>query len=106
MILCRYNGWKYVGELFEKYVPNKEAYILCVGAGTGLEGVRLAQLGYKNMDAHDGSAEMLKVTISADCKCKRVVRSPRNVGYLSIACTSCWRQSRRGASSKPTNTMR
>ena len=59
----RYNGWKYVGELFEKHIPNKEAYILCVGAGTGLEGVRLAQLGYKNMDAHDGSAEMLKVVI-------------------------------------------
>ena len=62
----RYNGYKYVGELLERHVPDRDAYILCVGIGTGLKGVVLTQRGYKNIDAHEGSAEMLEVNINSE----------------------------------------
>ena len=54
-------GWtgpKYVSEFFARYVP-KEARILDAGSGTGLVGLTLSQLGYRDLAAMDISQGML-----------------------------------------------
>ena len=44
-----------------KILPNKDASILDAGAGTGMVGEALAELGYTNLTAIDLSEEMLEV---------------------------------------------
>ena len=53
-----YRGPQITAEFFTRYVP-KEAMILDAGAGTGLMGVVLAELGYHNLAAMDLSQGML-----------------------------------------------
>ncbi len=55
-------GWigpKYTAQMFSQFVP-KEATILDAGAGTGLVGYFLAELGYSNLVAMDLSDGMLE----------------------------------------------
>jgi predicted TPR repeat methyltransferase len=47
--------------LLAKNVSDKKSRILDVGSGTGLAGVELSLLGFKNLDALDYSPEMLAV---------------------------------------------
>ena len=54
-----YKGPQIASEYFMRYVP-KEAHILDAGAGTGLVGVVLSKLGYKDMVAMDLSQGMLE----------------------------------------------
>ena len=49
---------KVAAETFGQFVP-KESKVLDAGAGTGLVGVELNRLGYKNIDAMDMSRGML-----------------------------------------------
>lgn len=44
-----------------RHLPDEEAAILDVGAGTGLAGIELRKLGYSNLAAVDFSDEMLQV---------------------------------------------
>ncbi len=48
----------------EKVLPDKQARILDAGAGTGMVGEALADLGYTNITAVDLSAEMLEIARS------------------------------------------
>ena len=54
-----YKGPQIASEFFTRYVP-KEAKILDAGAGTGLVGVILSELGYQDMVAMDLSQGMLE----------------------------------------------
>ncbi|XP_013399052.1 uncharacterized protein LOC106165388 [Lingula anatina] len=56
-----YAGHKIAAETLAKWVKNKDARILDAGAGTGLVGECLQQLGYNNLDALDISPEMLAI---------------------------------------------
>jgi len=49
----------FIGDLFAKYVPDHEARILDAGVGTGLGGVYVAGLGYKDLFGIDMSRGML-----------------------------------------------
>lgn len=48
-----------IGDLFMKYVKNREARILDAGAGTGLGGEYIKRKGYDNLFAIDASQGML-----------------------------------------------
>ena len=48
-----------VAAMLEQHVPNKASRILDVGAGTGLVGVALSELGYRNVIGADISSEMI-----------------------------------------------
>lgn len=56
-----YNGAKLVVEQFLTLNLAKDSKILDLAAGTGLVGLELSKNGYTNIDALDGSAEMLAV---------------------------------------------
>jgi predicted TPR repeat methyltransferase len=51
---------KITAEVLDRYLPGKGVRILDAGAGTGLVGVALRELGYANIDALDVSEEMLR----------------------------------------------
>jgi predicted TPR repeat methyltransferase len=53
-----YIGPRLGAEYFAKHVA-KDAHVLDAGAGTGLVGIELARLGYKNIDGMDMSQGML-----------------------------------------------
>lgn len=48
-------------EALSRHVPRLQARILDVGAGTGLAGIELARLGYRNVAAVDFSEGMLEI---------------------------------------------
>ena len=48
---------------FQRYVKDKSKYIIDVGCGTGLVGLQLKKLGYKNFDGVDISQEMIDIAI-------------------------------------------
>jgi ubiquinone/menaquinone biosynthesis C-methylase UbiE len=50
-------------QIFERYVKDKTTYIIDVGCGTGLVGLQLNKLGYKNFDGVDISKEMIDIAI-------------------------------------------
>ena len=50
-------------QIFQRYVKDKSKYIIDVGCGTGLVGLQLKKLGYKNFDGVDLSREMIDITI-------------------------------------------
>jgi len=50
-------------QIFERYVKDKTTYIIDVGCGTGLVGLQLNKLGYKNFDGVDISQEMIDIAI-------------------------------------------
>ena len=50
-------------ETFQRYVKDKSKYIIDVGCGTGLVGLQLKKLGYKNFDGVDISQEMIDIAI-------------------------------------------
>lgn len=57
------SAWKTVpptaANMLAKYLPNKTAPLLDVGAGTGMMGVALSKLGFENISGFDISASML-----------------------------------------------
>lgn len=61
-----YNAPKAMAELCAKYFT-AEARIIDLCAGTGLVGEVLHRVGYKHLDAHDGSAEMLEEAKKKNC---------------------------------------
>ena len=48
-------------QTFQRYVKDKSKYIIDVGCGTGLVGLQLKKLGYKNFDGVDLSQEMIDI---------------------------------------------
>ena len=52
---------KAVNEIFQGSIAKSEVRLMDAGAGTGLTGVELKNLGYGNIDALDISQEMLNV---------------------------------------------
>ena len=50
-------------QTFQRYVKDKSKYIIDVGCGTGLVGLQLKKLGYKNFDGVDISQEMIDIAI-------------------------------------------
>jgi ubiquinone/menaquinone biosynthesis C-methylase UbiE len=50
-------------QIFERYVKDKTTNIIDVGCGTGLVGLQLNKLGYKNFDGVDISQEMIDIAI-------------------------------------------
>jgi len=50
-------------QIFERYVKDKTTYIIDVGCGTGLVGLQLNKLGYKNFDGVDISQKMIDIAI-------------------------------------------
>jgi len=60
-----YIGHKKLAMLANKYL-SKNAKILNVGAGTGLDAYELKKNGYYNIDGHDGSEKMLEAAESRD----------------------------------------
>jgi SAM-dependent methyltransferase len=48
-------------QTFQRYVKDKSKYIIDVGCGTGLVGLQLKKLGYKNFDGVDISQEMIDI---------------------------------------------
>ena len=50
-------------QTFQRYVKDKSKYIIDVGCGTGLVGLQLKKLGYKNFDGVDLSQEMIEIAI-------------------------------------------
>ena len=50
-------------QIFQRYVKDKSKYIIDVGCGTGLVGLQLKKLGYKNFDGVDLSQEMIDIAI-------------------------------------------
>jgi len=50
-------------QTFQRYVKDKSTYIIDVGCGTGLVGLQLKKLGYKNFDGVDISQEMIDIAI-------------------------------------------
>ena len=50
-------------QIFERYVKDKTTYIIDVGCGTGLVGLQLNKLGYKNLDGVDISQKMIDIAI-------------------------------------------
>ncbi|KAJ6650044.1 Methyltransferase-like protein 27 [Pseudolycoriella hygida] len=62
-----YNGPKLVAEQFDALgIPN-DSKIMDLAAGTGLVGSALKDLGYTNIDALDGSVEMLVAAKERQC---------------------------------------
>ncbi|XP_013409154.1 uncharacterized protein LOC106172798 [Lingula anatina] len=58
----QYNGPKFTAQTIDElFGENKDALILDAGAGTGLVGEELQNLGFTNLVALDGSQEMLDV---------------------------------------------
>lgn len=53
-------GAEQLVEKLKEFGYGKDASILDLGCGTGAAGVRLQNLGYKNIDGADLSSEMLK----------------------------------------------
>ena len=51
-------------QIFQRYVKDKTKNIIDVGCGTGLVGLQLKKLGYKNFDGIDISKEMIDIAIS------------------------------------------
>lgn len=62
-----YNGHKLVVEQFDAFGVAKDSKIMDLAAGTGLVGALLSENGYTNIDALDGSAEMLVAAKNAKC---------------------------------------
>ncbi len=62
-----YNGPKLAVEEFVKFGVPKDARILDLAAGTGLVGLALSENGYTNIDALDGSDEMLVAARERNC---------------------------------------
>lgn len=62
-----YNGPKLVVEQFVEFGVPKDAKILDLAAGTGLVGFELSKNGYTNIDALDGSDEMLVAARERKC---------------------------------------
>lgn len=56
-----YTGPAKLAEAFAETVPDREAWVLDVGCGTGLVGAQLARFGFKNVDGLDLVPEMLEV---------------------------------------------
>ncbi|CAH1797950.1 unnamed protein product [Owenia fusiformis] len=56
-----YNGPRYAAEAVNMYIPNKDARIIDVAAGTGKVAEELQKLGFMNLDALDPSTRMLKI---------------------------------------------
>jgi predicted TPR repeat methyltransferase len=62
MAVAEYNNPVDVAVELEKLFPNTiDVKILDVGAGTGVGGKKLAELGFDNVDATDGSPQMLDI---------------------------------------------
>lgn len=51
-------------EVVLDHVKDKNAYIMSLGGGTGLDGQKMYEAGYRNLDCHDGSEEMLEAARS------------------------------------------
>lgn len=62
-----YNGPKLVVEHFVEFNISKDSRILDMAAGTGLVGSQLRDKGYTNIDALDGSVEMLVMAKERQC---------------------------------------
>lgn len=62
-----YNGPKLVVEQFVKFDIPKDSNIIDIAAGTGLVGMILHENGYTNIDALDGSPEMLVMAKERKC---------------------------------------
>lgn len=58
-VALAYRGPQYCADMLSALLPNKEAVILDVAAGTGLVGGELKKRGFCNIHAHDGSLNML-----------------------------------------------
>lgn len=63
----KYNGPKLIVEEFVKFGIAKDAKLLDVAAGTGLVGLELKANGYTNIDAIDGSEDMLVAAREGNC---------------------------------------
>ena len=50
-------------QIFQRYVKDKTKNIIDVGCGTGLVGLQLKKLGYKNFDGIDISKEMIDIAV-------------------------------------------
>ena len=55
-------------QIFQRYVKDKTKNIIDVGCGTGLVGLQLKKLGYKNFDGIDISKEMIDIAIDRGYK--------------------------------------
>ncbi|XP_037042536.1 uncharacterized protein LOC119078911 [Bradysia coprophila] len=65
--VMNYNGHKLAVNHFVEFGVPKDAKILDLAAGTGLVGFELSENGYTNIDALDGSDEMLVVAKERNC---------------------------------------
>lgn len=59
-----YNGATKAAHIFSEIQLDKDVQILDFCAGTGILGSQLHALGFTNLDAHDGSSEMLNIAKS------------------------------------------
>ncbi|XP_013794878.1 methyltransferase-like protein 27 [Limulus polyphemus] len=59
--LFNYNGPKLITEAFAKLNVPEDAEIIDIAAGTGNVGIKLKEMGYKNIDALDGTKKMLEI---------------------------------------------
>ena len=55
-------------QIFQRYLKDKTKNIIDVGCGTGLVGLQLKKLGYKNFDGIDISKEMIDIAIDRGYK--------------------------------------
>lgn len=62
-----YNGHDLVVEQFVAFDIAKDSKIMDLAAGTGLVGSVLSEKGYTNIDALDGSADMLSAAKDRKC---------------------------------------
>ncbi|XP_076339100.1 methyltransferase-like protein 27 [Tachypleus tridentatus] len=61
VFLFNYNGPKQITEAFAKLNVPKDVELIDIAAGTGTVGMKLNEMGYKNIDALDASKKMLEV---------------------------------------------
>ncbi|HUE46977.1 MAG TPA: class I SAM-dependent methyltransferase [Aestuariivirgaceae bacterium] len=67
-----YQAPRHVAELFAAHAAGRDSPILDVGAGTGLIGAHLAELGLSGVHALDISPEMLAVAMGRGCYARSI----------------------------------
>ncbi|XP_071949143.1 methyltransferase-like protein 27 [Antedon mediterranea] len=93
-----YVGPSVTSTLLQKYVTSKEAWIMDIASGTGLVGECLANSGYTNIDAVDGSASSIEEALKKNVYTNLYVQwlggdnklNIENDTYDAIVCTGAF----------------